>query len=220
VEQHSDFRRDPFGRLLRTLDTTLAVVFGTTAQARAALWRIDRRHVAVRGATGTGQAYAARDPALVAWVQVTLVMTSLRLYELVMGRLTDADREAYWREARFFASQLGATTNALPRTFEEVVGYERRMLEHEVIPDATSIAVARDVLRPFPWLPARVTWPLDAFTSGLLPAPLRSAFGLDWRVRERLCFRFAIAALRLLVPRLPARVRLVPQARAYLARVA
>jgi uncharacterized protein (DUF2236 family) len=35
VAAHSDYQRDPFGRLLRTLNTTLGIVFGTTAQARA-----------------------------------------------------------------------------------------------------------------------------------------------------------------------------------------
>src|SRR5512132_718093 len=55
VDAHSDFRRDPFGRLLRTLDTTLTIVFGTTAQARAALRRIDRRHAGVRGAAADGR---------------------------------------------------------------------------------------------------------------------------------------------------------------------
>ena len=48
VDRHSDFARDPIGRLHRTLDTTLAVVFADPAQAHAALRRIDRRHGAVR----------------------------------------------------------------------------------------------------------------------------------------------------------------------------
>lgn len=219
VEQHSSFRREPIGRLLRTLDTTLAIVFGTTPRARAALRRIDRRHAGVRGVGGSGAAYAARDPDLLAWVQVTLVMTSLRLYELVMGALSDDEREAYWREARFFAGELGATSASLPATYRDVVMYERAMLAREVVPDATSIAVAGDVLHPFAWLPAAMTWPLDAFTAGLVPEPARSALGLRFRARERIAFEVAIAALRLLVPRLPRRLRIVPQARAYDSRV-
>jgi uncharacterized protein (DUF2236 family) len=220
VAQHSDFRRDPLGRLLRTLDTTLAVVFGTSAQARAGLRRIDRRHVGVRGVADGGRAYAAHDPRLVVWVQVTLVLTSLRLYELVMGQLTDAERESYWREARFFATELGATADTLPATYGDVLRYERTMLEREAIPDRTATTVAREVLHPFPWLPSPLTWPLDAFTTGLLPPSIRYAFGLEWRTRERLWFRFVVVALRHLVPRLPARIRVVPQARKYEARIA
>ncbi len=219
VAEHSAFRRDPVGRLLRTLNTTLSIVFGTTAQARSGLRRIDRRHTAVRGTTTAGRSYDARDPRLVVWVQVTLILTSLRLYELVMGRLTDADRDAYWDEARFFASELGATSEALPQTYADVVRYERAMLATEVVPDASAIAVACDVLRPLGWMPEPLYWPIDAFTAGLLPTPIRDAFGLPWRARERLWFRFMICALRRFVPVAPARLRIVPQARHYEARL-
>jgi uncharacterized protein (DUF2236 family) len=219
VAEHSDFRRDPIGRLLRTLNTTLAMVFGTTSQASAALGRVDRRHGAVRGTAASGRPYDARDPRLVVWVQTTLVLTSLRLYELVMGPLTDADREAYWQEASFFAMQLGATEETMPRTYADLLRYERDMLATEVIPDANAIAVARDVLRPMPWLPGAVLWASHAFTTGLLPPSLRLTFGLPWRTRERLFYRAVIVALRFAVPLLPERVRVVPQARRYEARV-
>ena len=219
VNQHSDFRRDPFGRLLRTLNTTLAIVFGTTAEARAGLRRIDRRHVPVRGTTTAGSSYDARDPALLVWVQVTLVLTSLRLYELVRGRLSQAERESYWSEARVFAGELGATREALPANYADLIRYEREMLANVVIPDANAVAVARALIRPLTWIPEPLFWPVDAFTAGLLPPSLRRAFGLPWRTRERLVFRFVICALRLFLPVVPERIRVVPQARRYDARV-
>jgi uncharacterized protein (DUF2236 family) len=218
-DEHSDFRRDPFGRLLRTLNTTLGVVFGTTAEARAALRRIDRRHMGVRGVAARGRPYDARDPKLVVWVQTTLVLTSLRLYELVLGTISDEDRETYWREARSIAAELGATEQALPPTFPGLLAYERYMLAHEVIPDARAAAVARAVLRPVRWMPPALAWMVDAFTAGLLPPSVRLALGLPWRARERLWFRAVISALRLAVPVLPERMRVVPQARGYARRV-
>lgn len=218
VAEHSGFRRDPFGRLLRTLNTTLGIVFGTTAQARAGLRRIDRRHVPVRGTVGE-RSYDARDPTLLVWVQVTLVLTSLRLYELVRGRLSDEDREVYWSEARMFAGELGATMEALPSTYHALIAYERYMLANEVIPDASAVAVARDVLRPVRFVPGPMYWLTDAFTAGLLPPSIRLAIGLPWRTRERLWFRFVIAALRLFLPAVPRRIRVVPQARRYDARL-
>lgn len=215
VGQHSDFRRDPFGRLLRTLNTTLAIVFGTTAEARAGLRRIDRRHVPVRGTTTAGRSYDARDPALLVWVQVTLVLTSLRLYELVRGRLSQAERESYWSEARFFAGELGATREALPASYADLIRYERDMLANVVIPDANAVAVGRAVIRPITWVPEPLFWPIDAFTASLLPPSLRLAFGLPWRTRERLLSRFVVCALQLLLPVVPKRIRVVPQARRY-----
>ncbi|HUQ41018.1 MAG TPA: oxygenase MpaB family protein [Candidatus Limnocylindrales bacterium] len=219
VADHSDFRRDPLGRLLRTLNTTLAAVFGTTRDARAALRRIDRRHVAVRGTAASGHAYDARDPSLLVWVQVTLVLTSLRLYELVLGPLSANERENYWAEARYFATELGATADALPPTYAALLQYERDMLKREVVPDANALAVARDVLQPFAWVPPALYWPLDAFTAGLLPPSIRLAVGLPWRTRERLWFRSVIAALRLVVPIAPRGIRVVPHARRYEQRV-
>ncbi|MDQ2952293.1 MAG: DUF2236 domain-containing protein [Chloroflexota bacterium] len=218
VAEPSGFRRDPFGRLLRTLNTTLGIVFGTTAQARAGLRRIDRRHVPVRRSIGD-RSYDARDPALLVWVQVTLVLTSLRLYELVRGRLSDDDREEYWTEARMFAGELGATKEALPSAYRALIDYERYMLANEVIPDTSAVAVARDVLRPMRLVPGPVYWLADAFTAGLLPPSIRLAIGLPWRTRERLWFRSVIAALRLFLPAVPPRIRVVPQARRYEARV-
>lgn len=219
VSEHSDFRRDPLGRFQRTVDTSLAVVFGTTAQANASLRRVNQRHATVRGTASGGALYFARDPALVAWVQVTLILTSLRLYELVRGPLSDSDRETYWAEARPFAELLGATAKALPASYDALLRYERHMLATEVVPDATAVAVGRDVLRPWRRLPDVAYWPTDAFTAGLLPPSLRLAFGLHWRTRERLWFRFVIAALRLYVPALPRFLRFVPQARRFDARV-
>src|SRR5437879_1822055 len=128
VERHSDFRRDPFGRLRRTLNTTLAVVYAEPGRAHAALRRIDRRHGPVKGTTAEGRTYDARDPALLLWVQATLVLTSLRLYEAVLGRLSPADREAYWQETRPVAALLGIPTYLQPGRLADLIRYERVML--------------------------------------------------------------------------------------------
>src|SRR5688572_26277389 len=102
VDQHSDFRRDPFGRFHRTANTSLDAVFGDTRRARRALRRIDARHVSVKGTAEDGRRYHAQDPRLLLWVQTTLVLTSLRWYELVAGRLSAHDRQRYWDEGKVF----------------------------------------------------------------------------------------------------------------------
>lgn len=217
VEQHSDFRRDPLGRLRRTLNTTLAVVFADPAQAHAALRRIDRRHGPVRGTAADGQAYDARDPALLLWVQSTLVLTSLRLYEAVVAPLGPADRDAYWQEARPIATALGIPLGVQPATIGALERYERGMLETHVRPDATSISVARDVLRPLRWIPEPLYWPSDAIAAALLPPMLRAPFGLRYRRPERLFIATVIAAIRIMRAVLPM-LTVVPQARRFEAR--
>jgi len=212
VARHSSFARDPIARLRRTLDTTLAVVFGDRREAELALHRIDARHGSVSGIAADGRRYDARDPELLLWVQTTLVLTSLRLFELVAGTLPRRDREAYWKETKPIAVRLGIPASLLPRTIDDLVRYERVALATDVVPDATSLRLGRAVLRPFPWLPAPLHWPADALTAALLPPTLRAAFGLRWRTRDRLLSRAVLVTLRAL-HRLPEPLRIVPQAR-------
>ena len=213
VDQHSDFRRSPHRRLLRTLDTTLAIVFGDRRRATAAIDRINSRHASVRGVATGGTPYSARDPRLLLWVQCTLILTSLRLYELVMGPLPPGERQRYWDEGQLIAVELGIPRHLMPATIADLEAYERAMLAHEVIPDETSRAVGRDVVRPYRFLPGAATWPMDALTAGLLPSQLRDAFDLRWGRAERSAFRAAVVALRYLRLVLPERLTVVPHAR-------
>jgi uncharacterized protein (DUF2236 family) len=215
VERYSDFKRDPLGRLLRTLNTTLAVVFGDDRDAHAAIGRVNRIHAGVRGTTVSGASYHATDPDLLLWVETTLVLTSLRVYEAVMGRLATDEREAYWREARPIAEALGIPADRLPRTLSALERYEGEMLAREVMPDATARRVGRDVIRPLRWLPQLAYWPSDAFTAGLLPASLRAAFGLRYGTPERMFFNAVIVAVRWLRRLMPDVLTVVPQARRY-----
>ena len=219
VDQHSDFRRDPFGRFHRTANTSLDAVFGTTARARRALRRIDARHVSVQGTAEDGRRYRARDPQLLLWVQATLVLTSLRWYELVAGRLPPTDRQRYWDEGKVFARELGVPDDLFPRTIGDLERYERDMLATAAVPDITSRGVARTVLHPFAVVPDALYWPTDVITAGLLPPALRAAFELRWGTAERLFFRFVIGALRIWRALAPKWLAFVPHARLYDERV-
>ena len=215
VDQHSDFRRSPVRRLLRTVDTTLAIVFGERATAQSALKRIGRSHAPVRGQAADGRAYRARDPELMLWVQATLVLTSVRWYEAIMGRLSERERDAYWAEGKFFAGELGVPRELFPPTYSDLERYEETMLRTAVVPDATARAVARDVVRPYGWVPEVVYWPTDALSAALLPVALREAFGYRFGTAERVFYRAVIVAIRALRLLLPEWLTVVPQARRF-----
>jgi uncharacterized protein (DUF2236 family) len=215
VDQHSDFRRSPLRRLVRTVNTTLAIVFGERATAKSALKRIGRSHAPVRGQAADGRAYRARDPQLMLWVQATLVLTSVRWYEAVAGRMSDSDRDAYWAEGKFFAGELGVPEPLFPPAYADLERYEGEMLRTAVIPDATAAAVARDVLRPYRWLPEIAYWPTDALSAALLPVPLRDAFGLRFGRAQRVFYRAVIVAIRAVRPVSPKWLAVVPQARRF-----
>jgi uncharacterized protein (DUF2236 family) len=78
VDQHSGWRRDPVGRLAATSAFLATVIFGERAVAARAAARVRRIHDHVRGVdVVTGRPYAAGDPALLLWVHVALVQSSL-----------------------------------------------------------------------------------------------------------------------------------------------
>ena len=83
VDQHSDWRRDPVGRLAATTAYVTTVTFGERAAAERAAARVRKIHEHVRGTdTVTGQPYAAGDPALLLWVHAALVDSTLAVSEL------------------------------------------------------------------------------------------------------------------------------------------
>src|SRR5919206_3013033 len=61
VAEFSDYREDPWGRLYRTLDTTLKIVFGDSRTSGAASDRLRRVHSRVNGVDDRGDPYRALD---------------------------------------------------------------------------------------------------------------------------------------------------------------
>src|ERR1700685_673832 len=77
VDQHSDWRQDPIGRLAATSGYVTTISFGARATGERAAARVRRIHDHVRGVdTVTGRPYQAGDPALLLWVHVALVESS------------------------------------------------------------------------------------------------------------------------------------------------
>src|SRR6516164_9768600 len=74
VDQHSDWRRDPVGRLAATSTYVATLTYGDRDSASRAARRVRMIHEHVRGTdTVTGLSYAAGDPALLLWVHAALV---------------------------------------------------------------------------------------------------------------------------------------------------
>src|SRR5262245_53611255 len=72
VSQHSNFRADPWGRLLRTLDYSYVMVYGGPAAASEMGRRMREMHREIRGELPDGRAYHALEPDAFAWVHATL----------------------------------------------------------------------------------------------------------------------------------------------------
>ena len=115
VDQHSDWRTDPVGRLAATSTYEVTVTFGDRASARRVAQRVRAIHTHVRGVdTVTGQPYAAGDPALLLWVHAALVDSGLAASALFGAPLTDADADAYVAEMTVAAELLGVPPEMIP----------------------------------------------------------------------------------------------------------
>jgi uncharacterized protein (DUF2236 family) len=124
VDQHSDWRRDPVGRLAATSAYLATVNFGERAAAERAAARVRRIHEHVRGVDQvTRQPYAAGDPALLLWVHAALVDSGLAACELFGTRLPPGDGDRYVSEMVTAAELVGVPPGQVPASRAELDRY-------------------------------------------------------------------------------------------------
>jgi uncharacterized protein (DUF2236 family) len=179
VEDHSDFKGNPFKRLLGTLEATYAVVYGSEELARGVGRRIQWIHTFVSGPT-----YEANDPANLLWVHATLADTALRCHLELVGPLSEEDQEAYYQEMKLVALAFGCPLDAQPATLADFRAYfEETVAALDVTPIGKDLAAF--ILDPTLPLGLHVPFkPLLAlqrfYTLGFLPAHVREQLGQPW----------------------------------------
>jgi uncharacterized protein (DUF2236 family) len=115
VDQHSDWRRDPVGRLAATSTYLATITYGDRASAARAAARVRAIHEHVRGTdTVTGRPYAAGDPALLLWVHAALVDSVLTAAALFGTPPGAADADGYVSEMAISAELLGVPREIIP----------------------------------------------------------------------------------------------------------
>lgn len=152
VEEHSDYRMDPWARVASTGAFIAATTFGTVDYADEAIATVRRIHAAVRGVAPDGRPYAADDPHLLRWVHLAEIESFLTTYQRYGARrLSPADADRYVAQTGVVAARLGVID---PPTTEAQL---RRELE-EFRPELEGTQAARRVARfllidpPLPWL--------------------------------------------------------------------
>jgi len=237
VDQHSDFRADPWRRLQGTLRSYLTVVYGSTSQARAEIRRLNLLHREIGGPVHDrearrrhGATYTARDPALSMWVHATLVDSTLVAADAWLERLARERRERYYEETRPIGRAFGIPESLLPPTLAGFDAYLEEMLAPDgpIHPSATARRLAPYVLQPplgpvvpaLGWLPSATyrwtMWP----AIGLLPVRVREELGLSWGPVHRAVSAWLVGGFRLWRPIVPISLRWMPRARAADRRVA
>src|SRR5581483_2778060 len=124
VDQHSDWRQDPVGRLAATSHYLTTITFGDRAAAERAGARVRRIHEHITGVDAiTGSPYQASDPALLLWVHVALVESTIAASALFGTPLSADDRNAYAAEMVVAAELVGVPAGLVPASAAAIEAY-------------------------------------------------------------------------------------------------
>jgi len=225
VAEHSSFDEAPvefLRRTYRTVHAMLGLTFGPEERARAVAARINGIHDRVHGKLTepagifpAGLTYSARDPELLRWVHATLIESALLSWDRFVEPLTAEEKDRYCAEASMVGPLLGVPSDLLPATVSDLDAYLRGMYESGAIHvTRTARTLSARLLSP-PLGP--LGWPfveLVRLTAvGLLPAPVRSAYGFEWDASKERALQGVGALLRNTRRLVPAALREWPESR-------
>src|SRR5579859_2130373 len=211
----------PYERLARTARVLDTVLFGERDAADSATAAVRMVHARMRGtlpdAVGrfpAGTPWAADDQALLLWILATLADSGALVYQRYVGRLSRAQRDSYWDDYRVVGSLFGLRGSDMPADSGELESYVHEMVTGEVLyvsEEARELGVEIVLHPPVPLIRRPLLELANFIIVGLLPAQIRRQYGLGWDPVRALTLRVgAEYAKRLLVPALPARMRLRP----------
>jgi len=208
VDQHSDYKDDPWGRLNRTSQFVSTAIFGSTDEAKAAGAVVRRVHRKVKGIDPvTGDAYRAGDPELLLWIHDVLVESCIVAYRRYGPGLSDEDADRYVAEMVAMAELVGTPTDMVPTTLAGVRAHLRSMDPVLRMTPAARNGL-RVVLAPPMHLALRPLWVLPTSAAvALLPFRVRFMYRLPWFPPADLAVRATtmglFTALRLAAPEAP-----------------
>jgi uncharacterized protein (DUF2236 family) len=220
VSQHSNFKQEPWGRLLRTIDYTSSVIYGGPDLA----WKMGRRvremHRAINGVRPDGLPYHALEPRPYAWVHATLADAIVRGHGLFCSpSLSPGEIEAFWTEWRRMGRLIGVGTGDLPADWPGLVAYFDDMVERELEDTEAAQDVIESLLRPatprlrlmpesiwrvLRWPPAKAGL---LMTLGMLSPVLRERLGVAWSVSQQRRFLALARLARASGPLMPPQAR-------------
>jgi uncharacterized protein (DUF2236 family) len=225
VADHSRFGPRPvpyLKRAWRTVGSMLSMTFGTEAEAKLTANHINAIHAQVKGRLRAdagifpaGTPYDASDPKLLLWVHATLLESLPLAYEQFAGPLTSSEKDEYCTEASEASLLLGLPAQVAPSSMRELETYMQRMyLSGEIQVTDAARSLARTLLHPALGPLSPLFGVARLVTVGLLPPPIREAYGFAWGERQARALRRVASLARGTRGLVPARLRTWPAARA------
>jgi len=205
VADHSDYHRDLWQRLARTLRALYLIAFGTREEAERAGAAVQAVHAHVHGRTAlplgpfpAGTQYSAKDPELQLWVHATLVYASLSIYQRSERQLSPAEQERYYGEMALVAQLFGTPAEVIPPTLAAFWDYFDAQVASPVITVTPIAAEIAGVILDAPLPRAlRLFAPAHRLaTAAQLPPRLRDEYGLRWTPLRNLALPHALRAVK------------------------
>lgn len=216
ARQTSMYQRDPWARLIRTLQLQSTMTFGTRAEADEAAGRINKLHFKVNGVDPvTGERYDAVDPDLLLWVHACLEVSSVYFFERTVRRLSDEERDRYHHENLLAADLMLLPRTKVPADYQALEDYVTRVVSSDRLVMTDVAANVADIIRQGP-VPAVIKplWGFIRFAAfGTLPARLRDLYGVTWTPGRQRWLDLNLKVLARIRPFLPERFRLIYPAR-------
>jgi uncharacterized protein (DUF2236 family) len=219
VAQNSNYKADPWGRLVRTATYVATTIYGTTTQAEAAGRRLSALHARMRARDPvTGEQFRIDEPDLLRWVHVTEVESFVSTARRAGLALSAAEIDAYYAEQGRTAALVGLDPATVPDTANAVAAYYR-----EIRPTLrmTKDAAEAAFFLTAPPVPGNMSLPLRLSLSlgparfayfgiagvafGLLPPWARRMYGTLGLPTTDLSAQLSVRALRLALNAFPRR---------------
>ncbi|MEX0992761.1 MAG: oxygenase MpaB family protein [Solirubrobacterales bacterium] len=223
VDQHSNYRSGPWGRLERTMEAVWTIVYGTRGDADRTTARVRAMHRRVNGTIAedmgpfpAGTRYDATDPDLLMWVHATLIDTAMLVYTSWVGPLSEDEQWSYYEDVKVTARMFGVTDEVMPADLGEFRTWmDERLASDEICVTPVARRTIEVVLHPSVPLALRpVLETLNLVTASLLPEKLREGYGLGWDpARAALLTASRQWVKRVALPLMPDLIRAVGAAR-------
>jgi uncharacterized protein (DUF2236 family) len=223
VADHSDFRRRPWQRLRRSVDSLMIQAYGGSRLDDEAK-RLRNLHKHFTGVDSRGHRYSALDPDAYWWVHATLFEGTVNLHANFGPALSVAQQCQLYEEWRSVGEVLGVDPGLMPDTLAGFWAYFRHMVADELVDNRSVRDVLAALSYPRPVKPPGVpdwAWglagPVGArvitlVTVGTLPPVLRDRLNLQWTRNDGWKLDALKAAVRLGMPLVPPRLRYHPMA--------
>lgn len=217
ARQTGGYRRDPWGRLIRTLSLQNLVTFGSRRESLEAADRINKLHRTIKGIDPlTGEWYDALDWEQLLWVHAALEVSTLDFYTLTVGLLTDGELDRYHEENKVAAELLLLPRDVVPQSYADMQAYVESVIASGRLVSSDVAREVHELISTASNVPARIRplWRFISFAAvGTLDPRIRAVYGLEWSKAKQRVLEANLGLLRLTHPLVPHKFRIILPAR-------